>query len=115
MSANKPKALFMLDDNDDDNYKEDPAVIRARKNLVLAEKVQQEWVEQKRLERAQLWVEAEAERLQKKVKEAEKEQRELEEVELKRLEGVKQQLEEVKRVEQCAVELQGSERVAEQC
>ena len=99
MSANEPKALFMLDNNNN-NYKEDPAVIRVRENLALAEKVQQEWVEQRRLERAQFQVEYEAERLRRKVEEAEKEQRELEEVELKRLEGVKKQLEEEKRVEQ---------------
>ena len=65
MSANETKALFVLDDDNDDNYKEDPAVIRAQENLALAEKVQQEWVEQRRLERAQLQVEAEAERLWK--------------------------------------------------
>ena len=88
MSANEPDALFMLDD-DDDNYEEDPAVIRARENLALVEKVQQEWVEQKRLERAQLQAEDEAERLWKKVEVVEKEWRELEEAEVKRLEGGK--------------------------
>ena len=88
MSANELEALFMLD-NDDNNYEEDPAIIRARENLVLVEKVQQEWVEQKRLERAQLQAEDEAERLWKKVEEVEKEWRELGEAEVKRLEGVK--------------------------
>ena len=41
--------------------------------MVLAEKVQQEWVKQQWLERAQCWVEVEVERLQRKIKEAEKE------------------------------------------
>ena len=89
MSANEPKALFILNNNNNNNnnnnsnYEEDPTVIRARENLALAEKVQQEWLEQKRLERAQLQAEVEAERLWRKVEEVEKEWRGLEEVELK--------------------------------
>ena len=58
MSINKAKALFIIDNNDN-NYEKDPAIIRAQENLALAEKVQQEQMEQKRLERAQRQVEAE--------------------------------------------------------
>ena len=58
MSINKAKALFIIDNNDN-NYEKDPAIIRAQENLALAEKVQQEQMEQKRLERAQRQAEAE--------------------------------------------------------
>ena len=47
MSTNEAEALFIINDDNDDNYEEDPAVIRAWQNLVLVEKVQQEQVEQK--------------------------------------------------------------------
>ena len=108
MSANKNKPLFVINDDDDNNYSEDPTVIRAQENLALAEKVQWEQVKQQQIERAQHWVEIEVEKLQRKIEEAEKEWKRLEETELKRLEGVKRQLEEEKRVEQQhAAALQG--------
>ena len=50
----------------------------------MAKWVQQEQAEQRRLERAQCWVEAEVERLKGKVEEVERNWRELEEVELRR-------------------------------
>ena len=60
MSTNETEALFVINDNND-SYEEDPAVIRARENLVLAEKVQQEWVKQQWLERAQRQAEVKVE------------------------------------------------------
>ena len=116
MSADKDKPLFVINGDDDNNYKEDPAIIRAQENLVLVEKVQWEWVKQQWIERAQHQAEIEVERLQRKI-DVDKEQKRLEEAELKRLEGVKRQLEEEeKRVEQQhAAALRGSERVAERC
>ena len=74
MSANEPEALFVLD-NEDENFEEDPAVIKMRENSAMAERVQQEHLEHRRLERAQLWVE----KLWREVEEAEKERKELEE------------------------------------
>ena len=61
--------LFILDDEDKDF--EDPTVIQVRVNLVMAERVQQQQVEQRRLKRAQHQVEAEVEKLWREVKEAE--------------------------------------------
>ena len=71
MSADKPKALFILEDEDND-FEEDPTVIQVRVNLAMAERVQQQWVEQRRLKRAQRQVEAEVEKLWREVEEAER-------------------------------------------
>ena len=84
-------------------------------NLAAAERIQQEKVEQRRLEREEWKVQVEAECLTKEIEEAERKWRELEEVELERLTREKERLEEEKRVEQqCTATLHGSERAAEQ-
>ena len=51
MPTDEPKMLFILDKDKNDD-EEDPTIIQVRKNLAVAEKVQQEQVEQRRLERA---------------------------------------------------------------
>ena len=51
MSANPNTPLFKISNGDDVTYKDDPAVIQARENLMAVEHVQQEKAEQKRLER----------------------------------------------------------------
>ena len=77
MSTNPNTLLFEIDDKDD------PAIIQVRENLMVAEQVQQEMVEQRRLERGQQQTQAEAERLRGEIKEVERMQRDLEEVELR--------------------------------
>ena len=82
---------------------------------MVAERVQQERAEQRRLEREEWKAQVEVERLTQEIEEVERNQRELKEVELERLTQEKEQLEEEKRVEQQRiVTLHGSERVAEQ-
>ena len=54
MSADPNTPLFEISDGDDATYEDDPAVIQARANLMVAEHVQQEKAEQKRLEREEL-------------------------------------------------------------
>ena len=66
-------------------YEDDPAVIQARANLTVVERVQQQKAEQKRLEREERRAWAEAERLKGEIKEVERKWRELEEAELRRL------------------------------
>ena len=137
MSANPNTPLFVLSDNNNNNkYEDDPAITQVKANLAVAECIQQEMAEQKRLEREE-WKarvdaerltreikeaerqwreleEAEIERLTQEIKEAERQQRELEEAEIERLTREKEKLEEEKRAEQwCTVTLRGSERAAE--
>ena len=91
-------------------YKDDPAIIQARANLAAVECIQQERAEQKRLEREERRVRAEAEKLKGEIEEAEKRRRELEEVEVRRLAQEKDRLEVEKKVEeQCGVQLCGAE------
>ena len=52
MSTRDHDPLFILDDDNDIEVEEDPAVIQARENLVVSERLQQEHTEQRRLERA---------------------------------------------------------------
>ena len=66
-------------------YKDDPAIIQARANLVAVERVQQERAEQKRLEREEWRAWAEVKKLKGEIEEAEKRRRELEEAEVRRL------------------------------
>ena len=51
MSVNQNTPLFILSDDDDIKYKDDPAVTQAKANLAAAEPIQQEKAEQRRLER----------------------------------------------------------------
>ena len=81
-------------------YEDDPAMTQAKVNLTVVERVQQERAEQRRLEREEWKVQAEAERLMREIEEVERKQRELEEVELERLTWEKEKLEEEKWVEQ---------------
>ena len=104
MSADPNTPLFILSNNDDIKYEDNPAITQAKANLAAAECIQQEKAEQRRLEREEWKVRAEAE----------KKQRELE-VEMERLMQEKERLEEEKQVEQWhAAMLCGSERAAEQ-
>ena len=106
MSADHDTPLFEISDGDDTMYKDDPAIIQVRANLVVVECVQQERAEQKRLEREEQRVWAEGEKLKGEIKEAEKRRRELEEVEVRRLAQEKDYLEVEKKVkEQCGVQL----------
>ena len=108
MSADHNTPLFKISDGDDATYKDDPAIIQARANLMVVERVQQEKAEQKRLEREEQRVWVEAEKLKGEIEEAEKRRRELEEVEMRRLAQEKDYLE--KEVEeQCGVQLHGVE------
>ena len=114
MSANPNTPLFVLSDDDDDEYEDDPAVTQAKANLAAAEHIQQERAEQKRLEREEWKVRVEVERLMWEIEEAERQRRELEEAEIERLTWEKEKLEEEKRAEQQRVAtLRGLERVAE--
>ena len=51
MSANPNTPLFVLSNDDDNEYEDDPAVTQVKANLAVAERIQQERVEQRRLER----------------------------------------------------------------
>ena len=114
MSADPITPLFVLSDDDDVEYKDDPAVTQAKVNLAVAERIQQERAEQKRLEREERKARAEAERLMQEIEEAERQRRELEEAEIERLTQEKEKLEEEKQAEQRrAATLRGSERAAE--
>ena len=115
MSADSHTLLFIISDEDDVEYEDNPAVTQVKVNLAAVEHIQQEKAEQRRLEREERRVQVEAECLTKEIKEAERKWRELEEVELGRLTWEKEKLEEEKRVEQqCTAVLRGSERAAEQ-
>ena len=114
MSADHNMPLFEISDGDNIEYEDNPAVAQGKVNLAAAEQIQQERAEQRRLEREEWKVEAEAERLRWEIKEAEREQRELKEAELGWLTLEKERLEEEVCVEQQHVEvLHGSERGAE--
>ena len=114
MSADLNTPLFVLSDNDDIEYEDDPAVTQAKANLAVAEHIQQEKVEQRRLEREEWKVRVEAEHLTKEIEEVERKWRELKEAELEQLTREKERLEEEKWVEQQpTVTLHGSERAAE--
>ena len=114
MSTDQNTPLFILSNDDDVEYKDDPAITQAKANLAAAERIQQEKAEQRRLEREEWKVWAEAEHLTKEIKEAERKWRELEEAELERLTQEKERLEEEKQAEQQRMAtLHGSERVAE--
>ena len=67
MSTNPNTPLFILSDDDDIEYKDNPAVTQAKANLAAAECIQQEKAEQRRLEREEWKVQAEAERLTKEI------------------------------------------------
>ena len=99
MSADPNTPLFVISDEDDIEYKDDPAVTQAKANLTAVECIQQEKVEQRRLEREEWTAWAEAECLTKEIEEVERKWRELEEAELERLTQEKEKLEEEKRVE----------------
>ena len=45
MSADECEVLFVLDNDNDIDNKEDPAIIQVRENLVAADRLQQEWDE----------------------------------------------------------------------
>ena len=78
------------------------------------ERIQQERAEQRRLEREERKVWAEAGRLTKEIEEVERKWRELEEAEVERLMWEKERLEEEKRAEQWrAAALRGLERAVE--
>ena len=100
MSADPNTPLFILRDDDNVEYKDNPAVMQVKANLVAAECIQQEKAEQRRLEREEWKARAEAESLTKEIEEVEKKWRELEEVEVERLTQEKERLEEENRVEQ---------------
>ena len=72
MSADPNTPLFVLSDNDNVKYKDNPAVTQAKANLAAVECIQQEKAEQRRLEREEQKVWAEAEPLTKEIEEAEK-------------------------------------------
>ena len=115
MSANPNTPLFVLSDDNDNEYEDDPAVAQVKVNLAAAECIQQERAEQRRLEREEQKVQVEAERLTREIKEAERKWKELEEAELERLTQEKERLEEEKRAEQQrTVVLHGSEKAVEQ-
>ena len=61
MSADPNTPLFVISDRDNVKYEDDPTVTQAKVNLMAAECVQQERIEQRRLERAEwkVWAEAE--------------------------------------------------------
>ena len=84
-SADPNTPLFEISDGDDVICEDNPAVTQAKANLAVAERIQQERAEQRRLEREEQKVQAEAERLKREIEEAERKQRELEEVELEGL------------------------------
>ena len=100
MFADPNTPFFVISDGDDIKYEDSPAVAQAKVNLAVAEQIQQERAEQRRLEREERKAEAEAERLKQEIEEAEREWRELEEVEVERLTRGKEILEEENRVEQ---------------
>ena len=115
MSANPNTPLFEISDGEDVEYKDDPAVAQVKANLAAVEQIQQERAKQRRLEREEWKVRAEAERLRREIEEVEREWRELEEAEVERLTREKEKLEEENRVEQwCTAVLRGSERAVEQ-
>ena len=115
MSADQNTSLFVLSDNDNDEYEDDPAIMQVKANLVVVERIQQEKVEQRRLEREEWKVRVEVEHLTREIEEAGRKRRELEEAELERLTQEKERLEEEKRVEQQhTATLCGSERAVEQ-
>ena len=114
MSADPNTPLFVLSDDDDVKYEDDPAVTQVKANIMAVERIQQEKAEQRRLEREERKVQAEVERLTWEIEEVERQWRELEEVEIERLMQEKEKLEEEKWVEQwCAAALHGLEKAAE--
>ena len=114
MSADPNTPLFILSDNDDIEYKDNPAATQAKANLAAVEHIQEEKAKQRRLEREEQKARGEAERLMWEIEEAEKQWRELEEAEVERLMQEKERLEEEKQAEQWhAVTFCGSERAAE--
>ena len=82
MSTNPNTLLFVLSDNDNDEYEDDPAVTQAKANLAAVEHIQQEKAEQMRLEREEWKVWVEAERLMQEIEEVERQLRELGEAEV---------------------------------
>ena len=63
MSTDQHTPLSKISDGDDLEYVDDPAVTQAKENLAMVERIQQEKAEQRRLEREERKVQAEAERL----------------------------------------------------
>ena len=72
MSANQNTPLFMLSNNNNDKYEDDPAITQAKANLAAAECIQQEKVEHRRLEREERKVWVEVEHLTREIEEAER-------------------------------------------
>ena len=85
MSADPNTPLFVLSDDNDNKYEDDPAIAQVKANLAAVECIQQERAEQRRLEREEWKVWAEAERLTREIEEVERKRKELEEAELERL------------------------------
>ena len=82
MSADPNTPLFMISDEDDVEYNDNPAVAQVKANLAAAEWIQQERAEQRRLEREEWKAWAEADRQRREIEEAERERKELEEAEV---------------------------------
>ena len=100
MSTDPNTPLFVISDEDDIEYDDDPAIAQAKANLVAAEQIQQERAKQRRLEREEQKAWAEADRLRQEIEEVERERKELEEAEVERLTQEKEKLEEENRAEQ---------------
>ena len=100
MSTDPNAPLFVISDEDNVEYDDDPAVAQAKVNLAAVEWIQQERAERRRLEREERKVQAEADRLRQEIEEVERERKELEEAEVERLTWEKDKLEEENRVEQ---------------
>ena len=71
MSTDSIIPLFEISDDDDLSYEDDLVITQAKANLAVAERVQQERAEQRRLEREEWKARAEVERLMWEIKEAE--------------------------------------------
>ena len=99
MSTNHNMPLFKISNGNEIEYEDNPAIAQVKANLVVAEWIQQERAEQRRLEREEWKAWVEAERLRWEFKEAEREWREIEEVEVERLTREKEKLEEENRAE----------------
>ena len=100
MSADLNTPLFKISDGGNVEYEDDPTITQMKANLVVAEHVQQERAEQRRLEREEQKVWVEAARLMREIEEVERKRREIKEAELERLTWEKEKLEEEKRVKQ---------------
>ena len=75
MSADQNTLLFMLSDDNNDEYEDDQAIMQVKVNLMAVERIQQEKAEQRRLEREEQKARAEVERLTQEIEEAERKDR----------------------------------------